>query len=582
MEDPQTPEELARIHEQLWQTVLQFGNFSASQERNRIARDLHDSLGQALTALNIQLQTAVKLWQLDPGRAEQFLAEAQRLGSTAVQEVRQTVRTLRLDCPDDQSIDTLITSLVESFHRSTGVLPTVKLNLVAPMPPEVVTPVYRIIQEGLNNICKYAQATEVNVQLSTTPTSLGLIIEDNGRGFDLEQAVTGFGLRGMQERVSLLRGRFQIETEPGAGCRIRVVMPLRVLSLHDSQELVPPPVNPEADASRYPQGVASPAPAMASPAPTMLAEDNGRIGGGESQSALAEENGKVGVKEPQVDAQEFTPVSEDDREAPPASPLPLMSEPEMGNLQAVVSPDLDETLLPAALDELDDPAIAPSDLDETLLPTALDETGGYQEIAPPDLDETTFPAAWDETGENYPAIASPDLDETPVPGLVLMSAQVDRLTQILLEAVGPIAPILLQQALAQAQQPDDVIDQLAVYFPAQRREHFERQMQAVLRQVTFPAPSVSQPGAQASPTFGAPIPASPSSGGHSSALNAELTHYCEQELMALIGPVAHFLIQDALSTPNLSLEELVDRLAVNISNPQKATQFKQRILSYAS
>ncbi|MGQ9873575.1 sensor histidine kinase [Leptodesmis sp.] len=121
MEDPQAPEELARIHEQLWQTVLQFGNFSASQERNRIARDLHDSLGQTLTALNIQLQTAVKLWQLDPNRAEQFLEEAQRLGSTAVQEVRQTVRTLRTDSPDDQSIETLITALVEgrklpSFH----------------------------------------------------------------------------------------------------------------------------------------------------------------------------------------------------------------------------------------------------------------------------------------------------------------------------------------------------------------------------------------------------------------------------------------------------------------------------------
>ncbi len=565
MEDPQTPEELARIHEQLWQTVLQFGNFSASQERNRIARDLHDSLGQALTALNIQLQTAVKLWQLDPGRAEQFLAEAQRLGSTAVQEVRQTVRTLRLDCPDDQSIDTLITSLVESFHRSTGVLPTVKLNLAAPMPPEVVTPVYRIIQEGLNNICKYAQATEVNVQLSTTPTSLGLIIEDNGRGFDLEQAVTGFGLRGMQERVSLLRGRFQVETQPGAGCRIRVVMPLRGLSLQDSQELVPPPVNPEA--------MAPPAPAMTSPPSVTLAEGNGRLG----------------VAEPQFDEQELIPVSEDDREAPPVSPLPLLGEPDTGpapDLQEVASSDSDETMLPAGLDAMNGSyqAMATPNLDETMLPAGWDAMdGSYQEMATPNLDETMLPAGLDAMNGSYQAMVTPDLDETVIPGLVLTTAQVDRLTQILLEAVGPIAPILLQQALAQAQHPADLIDQLAAYFPAQRRGQFEQQMQVVFKQTTSPAPSVPQSIAHTNPAFGAsPSPASQSSGGYASMLSTELTHYCEQELMSLIGPVAHFLMQEALSKPNLSLEELVDCLAANIPNPQKATQFKQRILSYAS
>lgn len=490
MEDPQTPEELARIHEQLWQTVLQFGNFSASQERNRIARDLHDSLGQALTALNIQLQTAVKLWQLDPGRAEQFLEEAQRLGSTAVQEVRQTVRTLRMDCPDDQSLDTLIASLVESFHRSTGVLPTVKLNLLAPVPPEVVTPVYRIIQEGLNNICKYAQATEVSLQLSTTPTSLGLIIEDNGRGFDLEQAVTGFGLRGMQERVSLLRGRFQIETEPSAGCRIRVVMPLRVLSLQETQGLVPPP----------PETIAAPT----IPSPSLVPQAVG--------------NGHVELAEPRSEEPDLTSVGESALESPAAPPLPLMGEPE-----TIASPDPPETALP-------------------------------------------------------------DPDVTTLPGLVLTLDQHDRLTQILLEWVGPIAPILLQRAIAQAQHPADLIDQLATHFPTQRRGQFEQQVQAVFAHSVSTPPSNSGVRADASAALEETSlsPTAQLSGEYFLALSAESIHYCEQELTALIGPVAHFLMQEALSTPSLSLEELVDRLAVNIPNPQKATQFKQRILAYAA
>jgi two-component sensor histidine kinase len=485
VEDPQTPEELARIHEQLWQTVLQFGNFSASQERNRIARDLHDSLGQALTALNIQLQTAVKLWQLDPSRAEQFLEEAQRLGSTAVQEVRQTVRTLRMDCPDDQSIETLITSLVESFHRSTGVLPIVKLNLAAPVPPEVVTPVYRIIQEGLNNICKYAQATEVNLQLSTTPTSLGLIIEDNGRGFNLEHAVTGFGLRGMQERVSLLRGRFQVETEPGAGCRIRIVMPLRVLSLQDPQGLVPPPVSPEV----------TPPPAAVEPSSPPLAP-------------LTEENDIQETGEPLLDGMDLTLTGESD----PEEPSPLLLQGDQG------------------------------------------------------------------------AITSLDADVPPFPALVLAPTQVDRLTQILLQHVGPIAPILLQQAIAQSQQPTDLVNCLAVHFPVDRRRQFEQQLQQVFNLIPpFPSSDPELPTQTNLAVTTSPIPASHPSGDHPFAIDTELTHYCEQELTALIGPVAHFLMQEALMTsPDLSLEELVDRLAANIPNAQKAIQFKRRVLAYMS
>lgn len=220
-----TPEQLSQ-HEQLWQYVNQYGNLSALQERNRIARDIHDSLGQALTALNIQLQTAVKLWQIDPVKAQQFLAEAQRLGSSAIQEVRQTVSTLRTDASEVQSLDALIASLVKDFQATTGTLPSCSINLAISLPQEVIIPLYRIVQEALNNICKYADATEVQICVNSTPTAIYLKVDDNGNGFKLEHASTGFGLQGMRERVAMLNGTIDLKTAPGCGCQIVVEIPL--------------------------------------------------------------------------------------------------------------------------------------------------------------------------------------------------------------------------------------------------------------------------------------------------------------------------------------------------------------------
>ena len=236
LEERQTPEQISLVYEQLWQSVVQFGNLSAMQERNRIARDLHDSLGQALTALNIQLQTAIKLWQLDPAQAQLFLEEAARLGSTAIKEVRQSVSALR-GSHENQTLDTLIDSLAADFHRVTGVLPKTVIDLSAPLPTEVITPLYRIVQEALNNICKYAQATEVQIQLRTTAERVYLIIQDNGRGFELSQNSSGFGLQGMRERVAILRGHLHLETAPGAGCWIEVEVPLKQLPPLESGEI---------------------------------------------------------------------------------------------------------------------------------------------------------------------------------------------------------------------------------------------------------------------------------------------------------------------------------------------------------
>jgi signal transduction histidine kinase len=228
VEELYTPEQLAQMHDSLWQSVLQFANVSAAQERNRIARDLHDSVGHALTALNFQLQTAMKLCKPDANQAQEILTEAHKLVKIATKEVRESVKALRSDAVETESLEKLIESLVQDFYSTTGILPEVYIDLPFELPSHLVAPIYRITQEALNNVRKYAQATAVHIHICTTATGVYLIVKDNGRGFDAENASGGYGLRGMQERVAILQGSFQIESQLGLGCCISVGIPMQI------------------------------------------------------------------------------------------------------------------------------------------------------------------------------------------------------------------------------------------------------------------------------------------------------------------------------------------------------------------
>jgi signal transduction histidine kinase len=222
----QTSQQLSLAHDTLRRYALQIEDLAAVQERNRIAREIHDSLGHALTALNVQLQTAVKLWQKDPDNAKSFLTRAQKLGVIAISEVRQSVGTLRADVQEDEAIDCLISSLVEDFQRGTGIPVFTAIESNSHLPPETTKTIYRIVQEALTNICKHAQATKVKIKLDLNEERVDLTIEDDGKGFKSDRTTSGFGLHSMRERVAALRGTFQLETEPGRGCRLSAKIPL--------------------------------------------------------------------------------------------------------------------------------------------------------------------------------------------------------------------------------------------------------------------------------------------------------------------------------------------------------------------
>jgi signal transduction histidine kinase len=222
----QSRQELAIAHEQLRRYALRIENQATLQERNRIAREIHDSLGHSLTAQTIQLENALLFLSSNVDRAREFLLEAKQLSYQAVQDVSRSVATLRADSLRGQSLDTAIHSLLRDFRNTTNLVPDCAIDLTFPITPEVSIAFYRITQEALTNIAKHSDATQVILQLQAKAGQLTLNINDNGKGFDPQQNTTGFGLQSMRERAIALGGTLHVVSRPGNGCQIQAIVPL--------------------------------------------------------------------------------------------------------------------------------------------------------------------------------------------------------------------------------------------------------------------------------------------------------------------------------------------------------------------
>ena len=227
LSERQRREELRLANQRLRESAAQIEKLAMNQERTRIAREIHDSLGHALTGLNIQLEGALKLWDAHPDQARTFVAQAKEMGSTALNEARQAVATLRQTPLAQQDLAEAIAPLTQRLQQVTGVVPEVTVDC-PPLPESLKLTVYRIVQEALTNICKYAQATQVSIEIEPSPdgSQLHITIHDNGVGFDPQDNTTGFGLRGIQERVQVEGGQVQLTTAPGQGCTVQVWLPL--------------------------------------------------------------------------------------------------------------------------------------------------------------------------------------------------------------------------------------------------------------------------------------------------------------------------------------------------------------------
>jgi signal transduction histidine kinase len=224
-------QELEITNNRLRHYALRIEDQATLQERNRIAREIHDGLGHMLAAQTIQINNALLFWQTDNHKALSFLKQAKQLGADALLEIRRSVSVMRSNPLQGQSLEVAIEMLLQNFQQTTGIEPSCHIDLPSFFPTEVNTTVYRIVQEALTNICKHAQATVVIVELQQQNEVLHLSIEDNGKGFNPTQNTTGFGLQGMRERTTAIGGQFSLHSQLGAGCRICVTFPLSKLLL---------------------------------------------------------------------------------------------------------------------------------------------------------------------------------------------------------------------------------------------------------------------------------------------------------------------------------------------------------------
>jgi len=220
-------ERLSVALSQLRNYSLQIEDQAILQERNRIAREIHDALGHTLTAQSVQLDSG--LYLLNRNQIEQaniFFKTAKSLCVQALQEVRQSVSVLRRDCLAGQSLEEAIAALVYEFKATDTMTIDWSIDVPRSLPSELSSTLYRIVQAALTNIIRHSGATEANLQITTYNQTLYLIIKDNGRGFKPNQNSTGFGLHSMRERTLALSGQFHLFSEPDAGCLITVQIPL--------------------------------------------------------------------------------------------------------------------------------------------------------------------------------------------------------------------------------------------------------------------------------------------------------------------------------------------------------------------
>jgi two-component system NarL family sensor kinase len=196
-----------------------------AEERARIAREIHDTLAQSLTAIGLQIEGALQQMDSNPQRARQRLEDALATSRLSLDEARRSVLDLRGGA-QARPLPEALAALARSFTSETGVRVRVQTEGQVVLPLRVEAELVRIAQEALTNVRRHARATEVEVKLRAVPRGIRLTIRDNGRGFHTQLRKEGHhGLLGMRERARLLGGRLTVTSRPGHGTTVTVAVP---------------------------------------------------------------------------------------------------------------------------------------------------------------------------------------------------------------------------------------------------------------------------------------------------------------------------------------------------------------------
>lgn len=219
--------ELQEAHKQLQAYAEHAEELAIVKERNRLAREMHDTLGHRLTVAAVQLEGAQRLISDEPARASRMVGTVREQVREALKELRSTVATLRTPLEADLSLATALSRLVSEFDSATA------LRVHAELPEdgtlEVTGPhqhaLYRAAQEGLTNVQRHAHAQDVWLQLRRHNGHITLQVSDNGVGMADDAGQAGFGLRGLRERAAQLNGDLRVEPRAEGGTQLTFSLP---------------------------------------------------------------------------------------------------------------------------------------------------------------------------------------------------------------------------------------------------------------------------------------------------------------------------------------------------------------------
>jgi len=196
-------------------------DLTVSRERNRMARELHDTLAHSLTALSVQLETVKAYWTIDPEKAQQLLDRSLEITREGTEETRRALKSLRASPLEDLGFGLAVKQLVFSAADRTGLEAVVRIpdaiNLLSKDEQQVV---YRIAQEAIENVVKHANASQIVVSMDEDENIFKLSIRDDGIGCEEEIKADGFGILGMRERANLIGGELEIQSQKGEGCTV--------------------------------------------------------------------------------------------------------------------------------------------------------------------------------------------------------------------------------------------------------------------------------------------------------------------------------------------------------------------------
>lgn len=216
--------ELSQANQQLREYAMRAEELAAAEERNRIAREIHDGLGHYLTALNMQLKASQAVFQQNPATALESLSKAQTLAQEALADVRRSVSALRADPTSKKPLPDTLREFVEENSSQELTITFQLTGQPQSISPQAELALFRSAQEGLTNIRKHARATQASCLLEYSEKQVTLMIKDNG--FGSQDTGKGYGLLGLMERLHLLGGQVKTISSPDEGFTLVVSLPI--------------------------------------------------------------------------------------------------------------------------------------------------------------------------------------------------------------------------------------------------------------------------------------------------------------------------------------------------------------------